>query len=91
LANINYPEPQYFTMYIDIYQVLKHLPEQLVDMPSCAEFKKLLKSEFSGELNSFFDSYLDSYADDSQINSALWYAIQRVCEPDTVEELKIVN
>lgn len=86
LANINYPEPQYFSMYIDIYQVLKHLPEQLVDIPSCAEFKKVLQSEFSGELNIYFDSYLESYSDDSQINSALWYAIQRVCVQ--VEELK---
>jgi len=85
LVDINYPEPQYFTMFIDIYQVLKHLPEQLGDMPSCAKFKKVLESGFAGELNSYYDSYLDGHSDGSQINSALWYALQRVCVPVAVE------
>ncbi len=88
LAHVNYPEPQYFNMYIDIYQVLKHLPSRLEDMPHCAEFKKILQNEYSGELNSYFDSELDGYSDDSQINSALWYALQRVCVPDAVEEIE---
>lgn len=86
LTNVNYPEPQYFTMYIDIYQVLKHLPEQLVDMRSCAHFKTILMEEFTDELNSYFDSELDSSSDNSQINSALWYALQRVCVQDVVKD-----
>lgn len=87
LANVNYPEPPYFSMYLDVYQVLKHLPLWLEDMPHCAKFKKILQNEFSRELNSYFDSELDSHSNDSQINSALWYALQRVCVPDAVEEI----
>jgi hypothetical protein len=78
-AKVEYPEPAYFDMYIDIYQVLKHLPEKLIDMPHCSEFKKILTDEFHDELESYFNSY--KY-DEPQINSALWYALQRVCAPD---------
>jgi len=85
LAEVNYPEPPYFNMYLDIYQVLKHLPDQLVDMPSCDEFEKILQDEFSNELNIFFDPYVDAYIDEAQINSALWYALQRVCVVDSGE------
>jgi len=87
LAGINYPEPQYFYMNINIYQVLKYLPEQLVDMPNCGEFEKVLKREFPGELNSYFDIYIDKYIDGGQINSALWYALQRVCQPNFVDQI----
>jgi hypothetical protein len=79
LAEQVHPEPPYYQMYLDIYQVLKHLPTQLNDMPTCIEFKAILTEAFSNELNSHFDSYIHTYIDETQINSALWYALQRVC------------
>jgi hypothetical protein len=77
-----HPEPPYCQMTLDMYQVLKHLPMKLSDMPTCTEFRDILIEEFSNELTSYFDSYVDTYIDETQINSALWYALQRVCVPD---------
>jgi hypothetical protein len=79
LAEQVHPEPPYYQMTLDMYQVLKHLPMQLNDMPTCTEFKARLTEAFSNELNSHFDTYIDTYIDEAQINSALWYALQRVC------------
>jgi hypothetical protein len=79
LAEQVHPEPPYYQMTLDMYQVLKYLPTQLNDMPTCTEFKAILTEAFSNELNSHFDSYIHTYIDETQINSALWYALQRVC------------
>ena len=83
LAAQTYPEPPYFQMYLDSYRILKHLPRELNAVPTCGEFENLLRAEFNDELRSYFDSYIDTYTRESQINSALWYALQRVCAEST--------